>query len=281
VAAAKTTLPLAIVFTGKVVLSNISSAYAPIALYSLCRIGVLPLALVLTSTLTRTPHSIPTLSSSLTAWLNLLISSVRTRTWVTWEAVVAGVFSILFVALHPILLSRTHASLIARQAPAGTVLTAFDHHDHDHDHSAAPTTTIESGSRQSTRAYYQLLHYNSWLSLALLAPLVLLSGELPRIARNCYFLDVFWFWFVCAAGGFCAFAVFASNLALVRATSPLTASFVGAVPRAAAQVVVFSNFRLPVHSWVGVVLCWVASGWYVVVRREEGRLVERRRLQGR
>lgn len=85
---------------------------------------------------------------------------------------------------------------------------------------------------------------------------------------------------MCACSGFAAFAVFSSNLALVRATSPLTATFVG-VPRAAAQVLVFSNFRLPVHSWVGVVLCWVSSAWYVVVRREEGRLVEKRRLEGR
>lgn len=271
---AKQVFPLSVVFIGKIVLSNISFAYSPLPLYSLCRIGIVPLTLILTSSLSRTTHSIPTLSSALTAWLNLLIASIRTRTMASWEAVVAGVFSTLFVSLYPILLEKTHKLLISAQVQSGDVLTSFS------PQASSSTTNLESGSKQSTRAYYQLLHYNSILSLAILSPLVLISGELPRIFRNCYFLDVFWFWFLCACGGFCAFAVYSSSLALVRATSPLTASFIG-VPRAAIQIMVFSSFRLPVSSWVGVALCWVGTGWYAVVRRKEGRLVEKKRLEGR
>jgi hypothetical protein len=271
---AKQVLPLSVIFVVKLILSNISFAYSPLPLYTICRIGVLPVTLIMTSAFTRTTHSIPTLSAALTAWLNLLIASIRTRSLVSWEAIVAGVFSMLFVGLYPVLLERTHKILLATQVRPGDVFTTFS------PSRGGTAAHYESGSKQSTRAYYQLLHYNSILSLVILSPLVLISGELVRISRNCYFLDVFWFWFMCACGGYCAFAVYISTPALVRATSPLTSTFTG-VPRAAAQVLIFSNFRLPVHSWVGVVLCWVGTGWYALVRREEGRLVEKRRLEGR
>jgi hypothetical protein len=81
-------------------------------------------------------------------------------------------------------------------------------------------------------------------------------------------------------GGFAAFSVFATSLALVRATSPLTMVFIG-IPRTALQIVFFSNARMPVHSWVGVALCWAGSAWYALVRRVEGRTWEKRRLEGR
>jgi hypothetical protein len=242
--------------------------YASFNIFVLIRIGNLPLTLLFTALLTKANHSVSTLSSTLIAWLNLLVASIRTRgTHVTWEAVVAGIFSTLFTSLYPILLNRTHRQLIAAQLSSGDVLTGF-------------SAARESGIKQATRAYYQVLHYTSLLALALLAPMVAVSGELPRIARNCYFLDVVWFWVVCAAGGLAAFAVFASYLALIRATSPLTANFL-AVPKAAALMVLFSGARLPVYSWVGVALCWAGTGWYVLVKREEGRRGEKKRLEGR
>lgn len=266
-------LPLAITFSGKVLLSNISFAYAAYPLFTLCRIGILPATLLLTSVLTRHTHSVATLSSALTAWLNLLVASIESRPHVTWEAIVAGIFSILFTSLYPILLTKTHKQLIASQVQNGDVLTSF--------HPTSSSSAVESGSKQSTRAYYQLLHYTSLLSLTVLAPCVLASGEMPRIFRNCYFLDVLWFWFICMIGGLAAFSVFATSLAYVRATSPLTSVFVS-IPRAAVQIVLFSNARLPVHSWVGVALCWVGSAWYALVRREESRAAEARRIhQGR
>jgi hypothetical protein len=201
------------------------------------------------------------------------MASIRSRNNVTWEAIVAGVFSMLFISLYPILLQRTHKQLIAAQVKAGDVLTSFSP-------ATSSRAVIESGSKQSTRAYYQLLHYTSLLSLAILSPCVIVSGELTRIFHNCYFLDVLWFWFICIVGGFAAFLVFATSLAVVRATSPLTAVFIS-IPRTAVQIILFSNARLPVHAWVGIALCWAGSAWYALVRREEGRMWEKRRLEGR
>ena len=64
--------------------------------------------------------------------------------------------------------------------------------------------------------------------------------------------------------------MFLSTVLLVVATaSPLTATFVS-VPRSAVQLVLLSKFRMPAHSWVGVVMCLVSSLWFMIARAEEG-----------
>ena len=76
------------------------------------------------------------------------------------------------------------------------------------------------------------------------------------------------------------FQVFSGTLLLVKATSPLTATFV-AVPRSAFQLVAISLFKAPAQTWLGVVLCWISSLWFLVARRNEGRNRHRLRLEGR
>lgn len=137
-----------------------------------------------------------------------------------------------------------------------------------------------TSNREETRAYYRTLHYTSLLSLIILTPILLLSGDISSIFRNIPFLDVPFFWLMIWCGALGSFAVFVSTLLLVKATSPLTTTFI-AVPRGAVQLVLLSAFKMPAHSWVGVALCWVASLWFMVARREEGRVLERLRLEGR
>ncbi|ORY04120.1 hypothetical protein BCR34DRAFT_572937 [Clohesyomyces aquaticus] len=267
---AKQVLPLAVVFVVKVLLSNFSFAYAPLSVYQLARIGVTPLALIFSCILQKESHGTSTLSSALIATLNLLFATIRFHVRVTWESIVAGVFSSLFVALYPIMLLRTYRTLVAGLVPQGDVLNSY------------PSTSSEdnSSNREETRAYYRTLHYLSVLSLILLTPIVLISGDLTNIFRNIPFLDVPFFWLMIWCGALGSFSVFASTLLLVKATSPLTATFI-AVPRGAFQLVMLSLFKMPVHSWIGVSICWVSSLWFLVSRREEGRNLERLRLEGR
>jgi len=236
-------------------------------MYMLARIAIIPLSLLLTAVLLRQSHSVQSLSSSLTAMLNLLMASIQPDR-VTWESIVAGVFSSLFVALYPIVLLRAYRQLVSDLVPQGDLL--------------APAEDEISilGTKEETRAYWRILHYTSLLSLAITFPLVLISGELGQIRHNCYFLDVPWFWFLMLCGGIGSWAVFVSFLLLVKATSPFTATFVS-VPRSAFQLAVLGRFRLPIHSWVGVSLCWASCLWFVVVRRREDRAKERVRLEGR
>jgi hypothetical protein len=239
-------------------------------MYQIARIGVVPLSLMISAFLQRENHSTSTLSSALVATLNLLLASIRPGVRVTWESIVAGVFSSLFVALYPILLLRTYRTLVAGLVPQGDILTGYP-----------STTTDESASnREETRAYWRTLHYTSLLALAILTPIVLVSGEVGDILHNCYILDVPFLWLLIVCGGIGSWAVFASTLLLAKATSPLTATFV-AIPRSAFQLVVLSHFNIPIHSWVGVALCWVSSVWFLVARSNEGRTLDRLRLEGR
>jgi hypothetical protein len=171
------------------------------------------------------------------------------------------------------MLLRTYRTIVAGLIPQGEVLTGYPGTSNSGSEDGA-------GNREETRAYYRTLHYLSLISLVLLTPIVLISGDLTNIFRNIPFLDVPFFWLMIWCGALGSFSVFASTLLLVKATSPLTATFVG-VPRGAFQLVVISLFRVPVNSWIGVALCWVSCVWLAVSRRQEGRNLERLRLEGR
>jgi hypothetical protein len=302
-----------------------------VPLYILARIGIVPLTLLFTAMLNRTSYSIAVLSSSLTATLNLLIATSRPAVRVTGEGIVAGVFSSFFVALTPILLTRTHrtlASSLAAQHGGGsdfpyaalgtdTPTAAIEltntntntpnnnnNNNHNNRSSRSSSSSFSMGSMDSnfssnnyggnhddggvgtgtsgsyaaaviapaqSRAAWLLLHYLGLLALALLAPLVALSGELGHMGRNCYILDLPVFWCLALASGAvrAAAVVFAAVL-LPLAASPLAAAFLPAVPCAAAALLAAHGFRgTPAHRWVGVGLALLASAWFVVVRVRE------------
>lgn len=246
-------------------------SYGVINLYTISRIGNVPLTLVLTSFLTRTSHSTSTLSSALIVALNLFVACFQRSTRITWESILSGIFSTLFVSLYPIILLRTHRQLTACQVPQSDLLNGAV---------SQPDQDQQFGSKEASSAYWQLLHYTSFLSIAVVTPLVLISGELSNIVRNCYFLDVPWFWFLICCSSLAAWAVFTSTLALARATSPLTVNFLG-LPRGAVQLTILNHGKMMPHAWVGVSLCWAGSILYTLVRREEGRKWEQRRMARR
>jgi hypothetical protein len=264
---AKTVLPCAIIFVAKVSLSNLSFAYAQLPIYTLARIGIVPLSLLFAYFLSQTPHSVSTVSSALCATLTLLVATIRPNVRVTWEGIVAGVFSSLFVALYPVQLQRTYKSLVAQLVPQGELLGTFP---------ASSTQTDFSGSREEARAYWRLLHYTSVLSILLFTPIVFLSGEVTNIYRNCYFLDVFFHWLMVVCGGLGSWAVFWCTMALTRATSPLTTTFLF-IPRAAFLLPIMSGFKMPAYSWIGIGMCWASCAWFLNCRRKEGRSLVRLR----
>lgn len=105
-------------------------------------------------------------------------------------------------------------------------------------------------------------------------------GQVPNIYRNIPFLDTAFFWAMQLFGGMGSWGVFTGTLLLVKATSPLSTTFV-AVPRSAFQLAAINVLKLPPQSWVGVILCWISSMWFLLARRDEGRTRNRLRLEGR
>ncbi|KAH8590608.1 hypothetical protein B0O99DRAFT_301851 [Bisporella sp. PMI_857] len=262
----KQCLPLAIIFVAKVALSNLSFAYAQLPIYVLARIGIVPISLLFTSLFTQQQHSVAVLSSTLTATLTLLVATIRSNVRVTWESIVAGVFSSFFVALYPVQIQRTYKSLLAALVPQGDSLTGIAMASNQHPHLPPDA----SGSPQEARAYWRLIHYTSTLSILIFFPLPLLSGEITNISRNCYFLDVFFHWLMVFCGGLGSWATFWSTIALTRATSPLTTTFLF-IPRAAFLLPIMQGFKMPSFAWIGFGMCWASCAWFLKARRKEGR----------
>ncbi|OAL06351.1 hypothetical protein IQ06DRAFT_211365 [Phaeosphaeriaceae sp. SRC1lsM3a] len=265
---AKQVLPLAIVYVLRVLLSNFSFAYAPLPTYQLARIGITPLAIMFSCVFQKENISGNTLSAALVATLNLLFATIRSNVRVTWESIVAGVFSSFFVAIHPILLLRTYRVILASLTPQGDVMTGY------------PTSADDVGNREETRAFYRVLHYTSLITLIILTPIVILFGDVRNIYHNIPFLDLPFFWAMMLFGGMGSWATMTATLMMVRATSPLSTSFV-AVPRTAFQLVAINVGKIPAPSWVGCILCWISSVWFLLARRKEGRMLERLKLEGR
>lgn len=262
---ARQVLPVAIIFVLKLLLSNLSFAYAQLPIYVLSRIMIVPFSLVFSWLLAQQTHSVSTISSALTATLTLGAATVRSNVRAPLEGIVYGIISSFFVALYPIQLQRTYKSLITSLVPQGDLLTTYP----SNTNSSLPPD--HSGSREESRAYWRLLHYNSTLSLIIFLPILLLSGEIGNISRNCYFLDIFFHWLMVFCGGLGSWAVFWSTIALTRATSPLTTSFLF-VPRAAFLLPIMQGFRMPSYAWIGYSMCWASCAWFLKGRRKEGRL---------
>ncbi|KAI6247842.1 GDP-fucose transporter 1 [Erysiphe necator] len=255
---ARLVLPCASIFVAKICLSNLSFAYAQLQIYFLARIATVPLSLLFTYLLARTSYSVATISSVLTATLTLLIATARTNVRVTWESIVAGILSSIFVVLYPIQIQRTYQALVSQ------IISQGEHFNS----SSSIRLNSPSGSSEETRAYWRLLHYTSILSMLIFIPIILLSGEVGNIWRNCYTLDVFFHWLMILCGGLGSWAVFWATIALTRATSPFTVTSLF-IPRAAFLLPIISGWQMPTHSWVGLVMCWACCLWLWISRNRE------------
>ncbi|TGZ79544.1 hypothetical protein EX30DRAFT_365092 [Ascodesmis nigricans] len=251
-AEAKPILPLAVIYSLKIMLTNISFGYTQLQIYQSSRVPALIMCLLLTHYLCRNQSlTITTLSSCIVMVLSLTMVSLRPGIRFAIEGFLSGLFSNLFVAAYPIFLARTWK--IFNQCNNSTV-SDF--------HSAGNTTQEEA------RSAWKLLHYVNFMAILIVFPFVLLSGEMRDISRNCYILDVAFFWLMLVGAGAAAWATFVSGFLLVRATTPLT-MVVTTYPRSALQTMLLVGFKLPTWSWVGVLTCWGSSVWYLLGRRRE------------
>lgn len=201
--------------------------------------------------------------------LSLAMACLRPGTRFAIEGFLAGIFSTIFVAAYPVLLSKTYKSLLK---PSGN--------------DDLLGVGVETEGKDETRTAWKLLHYTNFISILVVLPWVFLSGDWGDISRNCYILDVPWFWLLVVFSGIGAWGTFVGGFLLVKvsissimkfcmgrmanmdqATTPLT-MVVSTYPRTALQTL-FMPPNLPTWSWVGVLTCWGSSIWYLLGRRKE------------
>jgi hypothetical protein len=262
---------LASVYVLKVILSNVSFAFTQLPLYILARIAIVPCSLLFSTYINGTSLSVPLLSAALAATGNLSIATWRGDIRVAWESIIPGIISSIFTALFPSLVEITYQKILRNLSTESDLLTgpmpAY-----------ASAAADVSGSKEEARAFWRLLHYTSLLSILIIFPIIFISGEFGDISRNCYFLDVFFHWLMITCGGLGTWAVFLGTFMLTRATSPVTTTFIFTL-RAAFMLPVMAKFKIPTHSWVGVIICWACCAWFLKVRRKEGRVLERLRTR--
>lgn len=67
-----------------------------------------------------------------------------------------------------------------------------------------------------------VVQYNTIMSIAIMVPLVILSGEFKTILKTVWFLDEFGFWLQLAITGLTGLSINVAMLVLLMHTSPIT-----------------------------------------------------------
>lgn len=253
---ARQTLLVTCTFVAGSLLATLSSTFSHFSTFALSRIGIVPLSLSFTIFL-EWKQSRSVMFSTLAATLSLGIALYLPNVEVHAGSVVLGIASSFFSALYPLQLSRTYSKLHSE-----TFLSS-------HDISGNPTPGSDySGSPEEARAFWRMLHYISFFSLIIFTPIVLVSGEVPSFLKKYSTLHIYSYWLMILLGGLANWIIFVSTISLTRATSSLTAAFIS-IPQASLLLPILVQKALPLHSWIGLVLCWLCCGWFMVCRITE------------
>ena len=186
------------------------SSYTIPPIFHLSRVGSLLLAMVFTHfSFPSQSLSVTTMSSCITMVLSLAMAVLRPGSRFAIEGFLAGLFSTIFVAAYPIFLSKSYRSLLqgpSSDVRSGDLLGTGD----------GGGVLLSADGKEETRSAWKLLHYLNLLSIAIVFPWIFLSGEFGDISRNCYILDIPWFWLMGLFSGIGAWGTFVSGFLLVR-----------------------------------------------------------------
>ncbi|KAK4517527.1 uncharacterized protein ATC70_000866 [Mucor velutinosus] len=121
---------------------------------------------------------------------------------------------------------------------------------------------------------WALVQYNTIMSIAIMVPLVILSGELDDIFSTVWFWDEFGFWLQMLITAMTGFAVNIAMLLLLMQTSPLTltvASVCKTSIQALVVAVIFGN-RMTLLNLSGMLITLMGSIYYSYIRSIESKL---------
>lgn len=137
--------------------------------------------------------------------LSLGMACLRPGNRFAIEGFLAGIFSTIFIAAYPVLLSKTYKSLLSG-SPGGVLSGDL----------IGVGADAEVDQKDETRIAWKLLHYINVLSILMVLPWILLAGEWGDISRNCYILDVPWFWLMILFSGIGAWGSFVSGFLVIQ-----------------------------------------------------------------
>jgi len=227
----KAVLPLSLLFVGMVTFNNLCLLYVEVSLYQVTRSLTICFTIVFTKTILNTDTSKLAISASGVVMLGFILGSVSE---VNFSAlgVIFGVLSSMFVSLYGIYVKKVMAVV-----------------DNDN---------------------WKLLLYNNFISIFLMLPLMVVTGEAFTLWDEKQIYELSTWWWLSVAGIF-GFLINIAVFLQIKYTSPLTNNISGTLKACVQTLLALMIWNNPVSflNGLGISLVIGGSAWYSQIRYNE------------
>ncbi|KAF9134448.1 hypothetical protein BGW39_007063 [Mortierella sp. 14UC] len=224
--------PLSVVYVLMLTLNNLCLQLVEVTFYQVARSLSIFFNILLTYTMLRQKTSPAAMLACAIVVLGFFVGSYG-ETNFSWAGLWAGVGSSVFVALYGIYVKKT--------------LGLIDNNQ------------------------WRLLHYNTAISIVLLTPIVLLSGEVGEIWISIWFLGDLGFWFLMTVTGVAGFLINTAMFLQIKYTTALTNTISGTAKSCVQTLLAMVFYQNPITAMngFGIFLSLLGSGMYSWVRYAE------------
>ncbi|ORX86790.1 hypothetical protein K493DRAFT_268866 [Basidiobolus meristosporus CBS 931.73] len=229
---AKRVAPLTIIYVMMLALNNLCLKYVEVTFYQIARSLSIFFNIVFTYSLLGQRTSMPAMVGCAIVFVGFVVGSYGEVNF-SWAGIFYGVSSSAFVALYGIYVKKTLGIVENNQ--------------------------------------WKLLHYNTAISIVLISPIVVFSGELSEIYQEVYYLGDLSFWLLMTVTGVTGFLINTAMFLQIKYTTPLTNTISGTA-KACVQTLLAAMFfqnPIPFMNGIGIFMSLFGSGYYSFVRYGE------------
>ncbi|KAK3819018.1 MAG: triose-phosphate transporter family-domain-containing protein [Benniella sp.] len=224
--------PLSVVYVLMLALNNLCLQLVEVTFYQVARSLSIFFNILFTWTMLRQRTSGSAMFACAVVVLGFFVGSYG-ETNFSWGGLLAGVGSSIFVALYGIYVKKT-------------------------------LSIVENNQ-------WRLLHYNTTISIILLTPIVLFSGEVSEIRQEVYFLSDMGFWLLMTITGVAGFLINTAMFLQIKYTTALTNTISGTAKSCVQTLLAMVFYQNPITAMngFGIFLSLFGSGLYSWVRYVE------------
>ncbi|KAK9728073.1 hypothetical protein K7432_001325 [Basidiobolus ranarum] len=229
---AKRVAPLTIIYVMMLALNNLCLKYVEVTFYQVARSLSILFNIIFTYSLLGQKTSMQAMVGCSIVFVGFVVGSYGEVNF-SWSGIVYGVSSSAFVALYGIYVKKT-------------------------------LTVVENNQ-------WRLLHYNTAISIMILSPIVIFSGELNDINEEITFLDDMNFWLLMTITGVTGFLINTAMFLQIKFTTPLTNTISGTAKACVQTLMAAICFQNPISfmNGVGIFMALFGSGYYSFIRYNE------------
>jgi hypothetical protein len=244
------TFALAISVAAADFLSAYTLSYTPFEIFLFSRSIIISVSIVVTRYFA-TKEVVPSkaIFPAVLLCLGILIASYRPNLPQSPKAKWAAIFSGLFAAIWPFQLTRM------LQSPGENSQTKYQRIG------SGPRGSANGPDSSDNPTPLHLLQNTVFLAVVVLIPLLLFSGELGHISRNCYFLKVPNFWIFLFGGAAFRSVLLISSALFIQSTSALN-FIILIVLIEVSQVAPLTYSKLLTSQWLALALCFLTAVWF-------------------